>query len=91
MIVLAKDITGAADRIYKMAEAVLVNSGKEKWLGLLLFVDVTGRTIKVQSLNNTKRQTFSAFQIKPYCEAFNLYLRVFVTKELEKFASNIFN
>ena len=59
-------IPAAADRTYKFGEELLVYSEKDKGcLGPYIVIDSTGRQVTVKREDNTKRQMFDAFQVKP--------------------------
>lgn len=64
---LNKSIPSAADRNYKLGEKVLIYSETSKtWIGPYIVIDCTGRIVTVKTHDNSFRQTFNAYQVKPY-------------------------
>ncbi len=64
---LTKKIPPAADRQYNLGEEVLIYDEKVKeWVGPAIVVDCTGRMVTVRSKDGKLRQTYNAFQVKPY-------------------------
>lgn len=67
---LTKEIPPAANRTYQLGERVLVFSELSKcWEGPYTVIHVLGRMVTVSSIDGSYRQTFNAFQMKPYYEA----------------------
>ena len=83
---LTRNIPPAADRTYKLGEEVLVYSEKDKkWEGPFIVLDFTGRQVTVSTKDGTRRQMYSAFQIKPYYKEFQENLQFFNSKTKEDY------
>ena len=83
---LTRDIPPAADRTYQLGEEVLVwSEEKKQWTGPFIVVDCTGRQVTIKTPDNSMRQMYSTFQIKPYYRDIQENLTFFSSKKNDKY------
>lgn len=67
MIILKRGSLPAANRVYITVEEVYVRvKNKNKWVRPLIAVNIIDITSTVQWLNDTRREIFKTFQLKPF-------------------------